>query len=309
MAAGSRAYGDTIARSLGLKDMPALRTRSLTGAQIGITRVSCSAAEAGMTPGVPAEDTFIVALYLTALPHHELWSRGRKAFSQGYRQNAMRIVNLEAEYSALITAAHETIYFYIPRASLDGFAAEAGLPRIANLACEPGLVDPVVANISAALLPAFRAPEQTSTLFLDQMALALCAHAAGRYGANELPRTLLRGRLTLRTERIAKEFMAARLADDVSIADVAAACGLSRGHFLRAFKTTTGTTPHQWLQAYRVERAKALLLDPASSLAEVALKCGFADQSHLTRVFAKITGKPPGAWRREYQGSANPPPF
>ncbi len=83
----------------------------------------------------------------------------------------------------------------------------------------------------------------------------------------------------------------------ISITDVASACGLSTDHFIRAFRRRMRTTPHRWLVERRVERAR-LLLRGSGSLAEIALACGFADQSHFTRVFTRMVGCPPGAWRR-----------
>jgi AraC-like DNA-binding protein len=56
--------------------------------------------------------------------------------------------------------------------------------------------------------------------------------------------------------------------------------------------------PHQWLLRRRVDKARQLLHDPSAALADVALACGFADQSHLTRVFTRLTGTGPNAWRR-----------
>jgi AraC-like DNA-binding protein len=302
MRQADRSYGDAVARSLGLEAPPALRTRSLPGAQVGLTRISCGAAQLGMTPEIPAEDSFVLALYLSDLAHHELWSHGRKAIAQGYRQNSMRIVNLEAQYSALITAPHETICIYIPRTALDGFTDDAEAARIMDLTCDPGLVDPVVANLGAALLPSFERPEETSRLFLDQITIALCSHVANRYGIGGKRRPVPAGGLSFGAERRAKEYLAARFAEDIAVADVAAACDLSRGHFLRAFKNTTGVTPHKWLQRHRIEQAKRLLAEPTAGIAEIALKCGFADQSHLTRVFSQFTGTSPAAWRRANQG-------
>jgi AraC family transcriptional regulator len=60
-------------------------------------------------------------------------------------------------------------------------------------------------------------------------------------------------------------------------------------------------SPHQWLLRHRVEQAKMLLRDRTLSLSVVALSCGFADQSHFNRVFARLTGLSPGAWRRNSQ--------
>jgi AraC-like DNA-binding protein len=85
---------------------------------------------------------------------------------------------------------------------------------------------------------------------------------------------------------------------DLPLARIAAECGLSVRHFSRAFRQSTGMPPHRWLLRQRVERAKALLADRSLSLADVALACGFGDQSHFTRVFAAVAGHSPGVWRR-----------
>ena len=99
-------------------------------------------------------------------------------------------------------------------------------------------------------------------------------------------------------ETRAKELLSSDLSGDLSLEEVAAQCGLTTRHFSRAFRDTTGLAPHQWFLARRVEVAKAALRSRHVSLAEVALECGFADQSHFTRVFSRIVGTTPGAWRR-----------
>ena len=106
-----RGFGDAVAHSLGLQDVPIIRTQLLKRSQVGITRLSIGGDQLGMTPQIPPEDTFIVALYLTEVPHHELWSHGRPVISQGYAPNSLRIVNLSDEYSANITCPHETLAF------------------------------------------------------------------------------------------------------------------------------------------------------------------------------------------------------
>ncbi len=83
------------------------------------------------------------------------------------------------------------------------------------------------------------------------------------------------------------------------ISDIASACRLSRGYFIKAFKQSFGLTPRRWHQLYRIEQSKKLLLSHDLSIAEIALACGFADQSHLTRVFNQIVGTPPARWRRQ----------
>jgi AraC-like DNA-binding protein len=72
-----------------------------------------------------------------------------------------------------------------------------------------------------------------------------------------------------------------------------------RFYISRAFRRTTRVTPHQWLIRKRVERAQELLLRGRIGLAEVAVVCGFVDQSHLSRVFARFAGVSPGRWRQQ----------
>jgi len=73
---------------------------------------------------------------------------------------------------------------------------------------------------------------------------------------------------------------------------------LNPSHFGRAFRNSFGEPPHEYVIRRRVERAQGLMLSTAASLSEIALDCGLADQSHLTRLFRRIVGESPRAWRR-----------
>jgi AraC family transcriptional regulator len=79
--------------------------------------------------------------------------------------------------------------------------------------------------------------------------------------------------------------------------ELAAETGYSRGHFLRAFRASTGLTPHQYLLRLRVNRAKRLIQNKSMTLVEIALDCGFADQAHFSRVFTKHFGLNPSQYR------------
>lgn len=104
---------------------------------------------------------------------------------------------------------------------------------------------------------------------------------------------------------LAVRHLIANLAHDFPVQQLAMACGLSRSHFTRAFKISTGLPPHHWLMHHRVSRAQQMLAGAKDSIAEIALSCGFSDQSHLTRVFRAQVGASPGAWRRHRQAEIN----
>ena len=95
-----------------------------------------------------------------------------------------------------------------------------------------------------------------------------------------------------------KALLAANGEASPSVGRLAEECGLSLRHFTRAFQRSTGLPPHRWVLRRRVEMARQLLRDPARSLLDVALTCGFTDQSHFTRTFTADVGCSPSRWRR-----------
>lgn len=84
----------------------------------------------------------------------------------------------------------------------------------------------------------------------------------------------------------------------ISTKDLAALVDLSTFHFCRAFRDSFGDSPHCYLMRRRIERAQGLMLTTNTSLGQIALDCGLADQAHFNRVFRRLVGDSPGAWRR-----------
>jgi AraC-like DNA-binding protein len=116
--------------------------------------------------------------------------------------------------------------------------------------------------------------------------------------ALRVERQIVRGGLAPWQETRAKQLLRENLSGDISVKDLAGACGLSVGYFNRAFRQSVGCTPHRWLTHQRLELAKQLILNTGDPLCEIALAVGFVDQSHLTRVFSQHVKASPAAWRR-----------
>lgn len=132
----------------------------------------------------------------------------------------------------------------------------------------------------------------------DSLAHVLAAQLVRRHStAAYRPEPSLRGLSSSQLARVVA-YMHEHLEESVGLSDMARAAALSPVHFARQFKLSTGTTPHRHLLRLRVERAKRLLAGELS-IAEIACRCGFSHQEHLTRVFGRIAGATPSAYRRQ----------
>ncbi len=209
------------------------------------------------------------------------------------------MVDLGDNPTACPSGPFDSLHFYIPRATLDDLAAEHGGRRITGLSWPRATYDPVVATLGNRLLPYLAGRQQKTTLVATHVALELLLHFASIYGG--MRHSPLEGGVTLSPwqERRAKELLVANAAVGIGVDALAEACRLSRGHFIRAFKNSTGLPPHRWLLDHRVQKAKNLLALTSAPLTQIAIDCGFSDQSHLTRQFKSLVGVPPGTWRRQ----------
>jgi AraC family transcriptional regulator len=114
--------------------------------------------------------------------------------------------------------------------------------------------------------------------------------------ANE--RVAYRGGLAPWQARTLTTYIDANLSASLSCEALARLARLSVSYFARAFKSTFGYSPHEFLVRRRLDRARVLMLQTDAPLAQIALECGFADQAHLSRIFLRFTGERPASWRR-----------
>jgi AraC family transcriptional regulator len=117
-------------------------------------------------------------------------------------------------------------------------------------------------------------------------------------GARDRIDAYVRGGLAAWQRNRIAEFIEAHLADNVPLADLAAVVRLSAFHFSRAFKQSFGMPPFRYVTSRRIERAKALLADAATSVTQVGIAVGFGDTSAFTTAFRRHTGVTPGVFRR-----------
>ncbi|MDI3561901.1 AraC family transcriptional regulator [Bradyrhizobium sp. Arg816] len=295
----SSAYGQEFGDRLKAHAVSFVRT--LRNSSIAVTEVRADAPPLGDLSGsLECEDAFLVAVMRRDFPVHEYFEDSRIAGVTALKTGQTVLYDLKRNPQFHINNPFHSVHFYLPRAALNQVAEGNEARRIEELRYQPGVgVDDAVTHaLVSTLAPAFESPEQASRLFVEHVTLAVAIHVAKTYGGMVPTTTHPRGGLAAWQVRRAEETLAANLEGDVSLADLANDCGLSASHFSRAFRQSTGLSPHQWLQRRRIELAKSLLRDQNLSLSAIALACGFADQSHFTRVFANLVGLSPGAWRR-----------
>jgi AraC family transcriptional regulator len=290
-------FGQRLGRHLGMVSRNILQVETEKRPSLIVTRLTCSRQERERTSSIEPEAAFSVTYKLTNVQEHEFWSDGRRRYMRGFSAGTVNAIDLSADPQSRVRGPFDTLQFYMPKEALDQIADERGASRISALRSSPDEKDPVLGGLCALLLNAPRELAQTNQLFVDQMASALLTYFAEKYGGMHVPR-LAPGGLAAWQERRAKELMHSRLASRLTIADVARECSLTPSYFAKAFRRTVGLSPQQYLSQIRLEEAKSLLLSSTLPLADIALICGFGDQSYFTRVFTRSVGASPGAWRR-----------
>jgi AraC-like DNA-binding protein len=196
--------------------------------------------------------------------------------------------------------ARDRLEIVIPWWPFVELAGQVGADNVTDLALSVGTAanDPIMKALRECFKGLRALASRSGDALAERLVDALNTHLAEQYGGMRKQQSGPNGGglapWQLRAAR--------RALDDLhSIApldEIARECGLSGGHFARAFKRSTGKSPHQWVVLRRIEAAKEML-GGGMPLAEIAIACRFSDQSHLTRVFSQATGLTPGRWRTE----------
>ena len=140
--------------------------------------------------------------------------------------------------------------------------------------------------------------------YANSLAEVLASHIIKEFTLPEPIDNLKNGKLAPVKLRRATGFINERLAEGITLTDIAEAVEMSPFHFARMFKHTTGFTPLQYVMEQKIEYSKRLLGQPEMSLADIAYKLGFASQSHFTMHFRKLTGTTPKHFRDDLKVSA-----
>jgi AraC-like DNA-binding protein len=189
----------------------------------------------------------------------------------------------EVHDGAPIGAARRWRMLYIDPDAVASFLGVRAAPEFVA----PVLAEPPVAHLVDAVLRAVAADRADALAWEAPLLLLLRRLAVARPESSTtgVPAAVRRALALMDDEPAAPH----------ALADLAAVSGLSRFQLLRAVARATGLTPHAYLLQRRVQMARRLI-EGGMGLAEAAVASGFADQSHMTRVFTRTFGLPPGAY-------------
>jgi AraC family transcriptional regulator len=190
------------------------------------------------------------------------------------------------------------IQLYLPHATLARVALEANIAAPPDLLERTALPDLVTSRLLTSAADAVEGNDTLDTLFREQLSDLLATRLLSAHtGMTPAYQPSLGGLaptvLSRAIERLRSDSDA-----DVSLAALASDSGLSRFHFCRAFKTSTGLSPHDWRRRYRLEQAMNMLRKTDNSIAMVAVSLGYTSQTAFAAAFRKLTGETPTDWRK-----------
>ena len=186
--------------------------------------------------------------------------------------------------SSIYQAAVSEIY------NCDGSHAEL-VPRFA-------MMDPMLEQLAISLAAALRDGTAEDGLYIDTLAQMMAVHLARNHSSQSRePRLQISQTISGNKMRRVIEYIEENLDSDLSLEAMAAEVNLSPIYLARAFKAAVGQSPHQYVLARRVERAKELLRNTEMNVVDVALSSGFSSQSHLSYWFQRYVGVSPAAYR------------
>jgi AraC family transcriptional regulator len=163
-------------------------------------------------------------------------------------------------------------------------------------AAVPSLIDAAVA--------AFDTDRDTSRRHLLRASALLhakCGACADVEGAR--PSASRSGLLAWQLNRVV-DYIETHLAEKMMATDLADLIDVSVGHMIRAFKVRVGVPPFHYIARRRVELACTMMSSTREPLSQIAIACGMCDQAHFSKVFRRMIGMSPSAWRREQGMSA-----
>lgn len=221
--------------------------------------------------------------------------------ARGQTRGGLCVIPSGHPFSATLESESEHLAIYLDPTLLLRAAPELSTHGRIEIIEKHSKGDAVIHGVGQALLAELESEGLSGRLYAESLGNVLAVHLLRHYTAAGAGAQRFTGGLSGQKLRRVMAFIADNCESDLSLAELARVAGMSTFHFAREFKRTTGTTPHQCVIKFRVERAKSLLTESGMPLAEVSTLAGFSHQSHFTRLFRRLTGTTPHSYRLMFQ--------
>ncbi|MCK1512366.1 helix-turn-helix transcriptional regulator [Bradyrhizobium sp. 190] len=190
------------------------------------------------------------------------------------------------------------VQLYLPPGTLQRVAIEADASTSGDLLERTGHPDPVTSRLLLSAADVLEGSAALDALFRHQLTDLLATRLLAAHTGSPTTLQPTMGGLSPKVLHRAIERLSSDSDADVSLTALASEAGLSRFHFCRAFKESTGLSPHAWLRQHRLEQAMNMLRDTEVSVVSVAAALGYSSQTAFAAAFRKLTGETPTDWRR-----------
>ena len=193
----------------------------------------------------------------------------------------------------------EVLHIYLPPSQFSSSKLSVDSHALALAAFQ----DPLLGGMARAIASELRTETSAGKLLVESLANSMAARLVQKHVSTPTAQSCAlhtRGGLDRRRLFRVLDYIEANLEGDLCVEGMASIACLSRYHFARAFRQSIGQSPHSYVSAKRLERAKAMLMSGNRSLIDIALSLSFSSQANFARAFKQATGLAPGQYRRQF---------
>lgn len=229
--------------------------------------------------------------------------KGASKFKGENKQGEMTIVQANAAHTCRVYDAEKEYFYYIVLFADPVFHAQVALetfdkdPKRVNLIDYFSINDPLMLQLALTFKQQLLS-SQPDKIYLESLSQFGMVHLLKHYAEQLSIPHGLHGKLRADYLKRVLDYIETNIHQNLSLEELASLVNLSRFHFCRIFKQTTGESVHQYILQRRLKKAYQLIRNTHLNFAEISQQTGFSDQSHLSRCFKKFYGLPPKDFRK-----------
>lgn len=213
-------------------------------------------------------------------------------FNPAQKYLRLQVTNTEDQWRVLVLTVEPAVLDQLGEGDVEQSNEE--------LCAQVGVEDPTARQALAAIQEEIENQSAHSSLYVETFIMLTLIRLlkVQLKGIPQLPHDYIRGGLANWRLKRALQLIESNCSKIPALSEIAGAVNLHEASFCRAFKQSTGLSPHHYLLVHRINRAKQMMKDQRRTLTDIALDCGFSSSSQFSVVFKRIVGRPPRQYRR-----------